>query len=314
MTAASTDGCQRATPSTQSPACAARVFAARSSTTTARRTTPLRGRRHAHRTDKGRGRSIPGSGAPGRRGGRPHRGMRARDELTGTELEIRADHVIDATGVWSGRPADRSRPPRAARSSPAGHSYRRPARPDPEPPRHDARIPHASASWSLGRTGGSSARRTSRTMARLSGRRLRSPRSTRYSTRQPDPGCGADPGRRAVRLRRYPAARRGPGRRARLDRQASREHRIRTDANGSSGSAAASSPPTASWPPRPWTRRWARPRPKPGPRSQPSCPSWARPARPIWRRSQRRSRSDPALTGPEPNTWSGGTGPRRRTS
>ena len=29
-------------------------------------------------------------------------GCVARDELTGTEFEIRADHVIDATGVWSG--------------------------------------------------------------------------------------------------------------------------------------------------------------------------------------------------------------------
>jgi glycerol-3-phosphate dehydrogenase len=47
-------------------------------------------------------------------------GVRARDLATGAELEIRATHVIDATGVWAAHPDERFAPvPGAARIVPS---------------------------------------------------------------------------------------------------------------------------------------------------------------------------------------------------
>jgi len=47
-------------------------------------------------------------------------GVRARDLATGAELEIRATHVIDATGVWAAHPDERFAPvPGAARIMPS---------------------------------------------------------------------------------------------------------------------------------------------------------------------------------------------------
>jgi len=145
---------------------------------------PLRHRRHAHRAGEGCGGGIPGPGAPVHRGGRAViEGCVARDELTGTELEIRAGHVIDATGVWSGAaegpfPASKGS---AIQPSRGTHIV---VRRDRIPSRYGMtlRIPHRVCFLVPWPDRWSSARRTWRTVAPLSGRPLRSPRSTRSST------------------------------------------------------------------------------------------------------------------------------------
>jgi hypothetical protein len=121
-------------------------------------------------------------------------GVTARDQMTGEEFEIRARHVICATGVWTGEvQSDARRGHRTAQGAcQQGHPPRRPPRPDRLARPASSCAPRSpSSSSSRGTSTGSSARPTPIGPSTSRTPRRRAPTSTTCST--PSTGFSSHP-------------------------------------------------------------------------------------------------------------------------